>query len=262
MNSSLTILLLLLLTSNLCFAQSTSIPKIFDVSQKFVFTKQINGEWKQPTKYNGKYKVYRREMLIGTVTIKSIPNKALEPCAPDFAYPEKFSNIDKTDYIAVEGAWNHLPRIPKKLNAKDPTYTKIVQEWATTKNLILNDFEIKEVVQIDIDKDNTNEIIIVARNIEHTFGVVENNFSAILVQKGSQTIELCAFTLDKEAAKYCSDEFPCYATIYRFVMCLDIDGDGILEIITADEVHEGMGKTIFQWKNNKFEKILDWGCGI
>lgn len=262
MKYCLSVLLVSFLTLSLCLAQDAAIPKVFDVSQKFVFGRYANGEWKAPSKYNGKYKVYRREMLIGTVTIKSVPNKAEEPCAPDFAYAEKFDNTDKVDYIALEGTWNHLPRIPKKANVKDPVYTKTVQDWAKTKNLVLSTFEVTEVFQVDIDNDNTSETIIVARNIDHTFGATENNFSAVLVQKGNQILEVCVFSLDKEAAKHCSDESPCYAAIYRFVMCLDINGDGILEIITADEVHEGMGKTIYQWKNNKFEKILDWGCGV
>jgi hypothetical protein len=262
MKYSLSVFFILFLNIVLCSAQDALIPKVFDISNKFVFGRYANGEWKAPSKYNGKYKVYRREMLIGTATIKSIPNKAEEPCAADFSYAEKFENTEKIDYIAVEGTWNHLPRIPKKVNAKDPTHIKVVGEWAKTKNLVLGTFEVTEAFQVDIDNDNTSETIIVARNIDHTFGAIENNFSVVLVYKGGQILEVCSFSLDKEAAKHCSDESPCYAAIYRFVLCLDINGDGILEIITADEVHEGMGKTIFQWKDNKFQKILDWGCGV
>lgn len=262
MKHGLIALLITLLIRQFCFSQGTYIPKVFDISNKFVFGRYANGEWKAPTKYNGKYKVYRREMLIGTATIKSIPNKAEEPCAPDFEYTEKFDNTREIDYIAVEGIWNHLPRIPKKMNTKEPAYTKIVQEWAKTKKINPSQFTITEVVQVDIDNDKENETIIVAKNIDHTFGAIENNFSAILIQKNNQTIEVCAFSLDTESAKNCTEDTPCYGSIYRFVMCLDINNDGILEIIIADQVHEGMGKTIYQWKNNKFENILDWGCGV
>lgn len=256
--------LTILFGTNLCLAQEIPLPKVFDISNKFVFGKYTNGEWKMPAKYNGKYKVYRREMLIGMATIKSIPNKSEEPCAADFSYTEKFDNTNKVDYIAVEGTWNHLPRIPKKVNAQDPKYTKIVQEWCTSKNLKVSTFQITEALQVDVDNDNNPELIIVAKNIEETYGAVENNFSVILIQKDNQTLELCSFFMDSETAKNCTEDTPCFATIHRFIMCLDINNDSILEIITADQMHEGMGKTIYQWnaKDKKFIKILDWGCGV
>lgn len=265
MKHFLIIFLAIFLLPILCFSQNVSnvsIPKVFDISGQFVFGRYINGEWKMPTKYNGKYKVYRREMLMGTATIKAVPNKAEEPCAPNFAYPEKFQDTDKIDYIAVEGTWNHLPRVPKKINTQEANLTKIVQEWCESKKIHPSNFQITEAVKIDIDNDKKDELIIAAKNIEHTFGPVENSFSVILIQKESKVIDICAFYMDSETAKHCSDETPCYANIYRFVMCLDIDNDGILEIITADEVHEGGGKTIYQWQGSTFIKILDWGCGV
>ncbi|MDW8301930.1 MAG: hypothetical protein RML38_05660 [Bacteroidia bacterium] len=243
-------------------AQSPHIPKVFDVSGKHVFGKYTNGQWKAPTKYAGKYKVYRREMFIGTVTLKPIQNKSPEPCSPDFTYNENFQSIEKIDYIAVEGTWNHLPRIPKRLNTKDSSYRSIVLEWGKKCNLNLKDFEITEVVQVDIDNDQNPEIIIVAKNIEHTFGATENSFSTVLLQKDSKTYPIASFFLDKESAKHCTEETPCYAAIFRLSMCLDINNDGKLEIIVADTVHEGMGKSIYQWQNNKFERILEWGCGL
>ncbi|MCS7076165.1 MAG: hypothetical protein NZ455_05630 [Bacteroidia bacterium] len=232
------------------------------MSKKHVFGRYTNGEWKSPLKYSGKYKVYRREIMIGSVTIKPLSNKSEEPCSPDFSYSERFENTDNIDYIAVEGTWNHLPRSPKKINTKDPKHRNTVIEWGKKNKLHLTDFQIVEAVQIDIDNDQTDEVIIVAKNIEHTFGAVENNFSAVLLVKNNYTHEVASFFLDSQAAKNCTDETPCYASIYRLVMCLDINNDGVLEIITEDIVHEGIGKSIYQWKQGKFERVLDWGCGV
>lgn len=267
MNVRCCLYVMLCLWSNVTlFAQEEIIPKVFDISQKFVFGKYTNGEWKSPPKISGKYRVYRRDMWMGMVSLKSQVNKDEEPCFPDFLVAEKLTDADKVDYVAVEGGWNHLPRVPKKMDAKQASYRETVSKWATSKKISPKNFEVQEVVQVDIDNDKSLETIIVAGNITQTVGAVENDFSVILLQKVQDgetiIIPIAEYVLDAKVAKDCSDETPCYSSMFRFSMCLDINNDGILEIIIADIVHEGMGKSIFEWKEDKLTKILDWGCGV
>jgi hypothetical protein len=48
----------------------------------------------------------------------------------------------------------------------------------------------------------------------------------------------------------------------RLGAILDLDGDGKMEIITEDWVHEGWGSTVWRWNGQQFVKVLEWGCGV
>ncbi|MCS7076187.1 MAG: hypothetical protein NZ455_05740 [Bacteroidia bacterium] len=179
----------------------------------------------------------------------------------DITYSEQFPKHSDVEYIAAEGNWNHQPRLPKKLNPKDPKYAKILKEWGRYNELQLDDFEVSEVLEIDIDNDQVQETIIVANNMHAPIITEPNRFSAILMYKNNIPFEVASFHLSPESAKHCGLDNICYGAIYTLAMFLDYDGDGVLEIITDDKVNDGRGQSIRQWKGNKFNIVLSWGCG-
>lgn len=268
------IVLFVILSVHYCIGQK-DLPRLVNISLEKVFGKEEKGKFLSPSSYGGNYKVYDRNGMVGSTNIKVGKNEDRRPCPGDFICDKNFEGQDKQVYFFHEGGsligisedWNAQPRIPKKLNEKDPKYAKIIREWAESRDMRhLNKFDVHYVCEVDLDNDGKQDIIISAGNMSMTtYTNGEDYFNGIFVYKNDVLFEVNVFYVTQKEAEHCTIENiaseGCRGNLYRYSTCLDVDGDGKMEIIAdCTFAYGGFEGMVYRWKGNRFEKVLQAIC--
>ena len=52
----------------------------------------------------------------------------------------------------------------------------------------------------------------------------------------------------------------CAPAVHRIAALLDLNGDGVIEVVLAWRDYEGRGKTVYQTEGDEVKKVLSWSC--
>lgn len=226
-----------------------------------------------PNSYGGIYKVYGKNGMVGSTNLKPVKNQEYPSC-PGFICDKTFQG--KESYIFHEGesfvgiseGWDAQPRIPKRLNEKDPKYARIVKEWAESHDMRhLKQFDVHDVYEVDLDNDGKQDLIISAGNMSMHLYTDDDHFNGVFVYKNDVLFEVAVFYVTKKKAQRCSmenaimPEAGCRGNLYRYVTSLDVDGDGKMEVIVDCALaYEGFDGIVYRWRGNEFTEILHASC--
>lgn len=167
-------------------------------------------------------------------------------------------------YIGVAGNWNPMPRSIRIENSKSGVYRNAVESQLQKKGIRRPQVQITKVVRVDLDGDGVEEVIVNATranrwdngSIKHDANV--GDYSLVMLRKiidgKVQTI-----MLDEEYhPKYVQTATP---NEFDLVAILDLNGDGVMEIIVAGAYYEGNWKTVYSIEGNKAVDVIGCGCG-
>jgi hypothetical protein len=167
-------------------------------------------------------------------------------------------------YIGVAGKWNPLPRAPKIEGNNNPVYRNLVADLLKRKGIRRPQVNIVKVVRVDLEGDGTEEVIINATRVHRwESGSITPNpdagdYSLVMLRKiingKVQTIMLDEEYHPKAERFTAPNE-------YNLVAVLDLNGDGVMEIVNSGAYYEGDWKTVYSIKGNKAEDVLGCGCG-
>lgn len=214
-----------------------------------------------------KYRLYDLNGLWKSVT----GGKAASQGAPceDTLYVELPKNFQDSvpqgaHYIGVAGTWNPLPRTPKVESNNIPAYINLVSSLLTRKGIRRPQVNITKVVRVDLEGDGTEEVLINASRVNRwengsiTPNASAGDYSLVMLRKvingKVQTIMLAEEYHTKPATFSAPDE-------YNLTAVLDLNGDGVMEVIVARGYYEGDWKTVYTIKGNKAVDVLGCGCG-
>jgi ribosomal protein L18E len=233
----------------------------------------INGQWVKPEEMSqrmsggDKYRLYDLKGEYKTVT-GGKPASQGAPCE-DTLYVDLPREILESfpagsHYIGVAGRWNPLPRVPKIESNDSAVYRNLVADLLKRKGIRRPQVNIVKVVRVDLEGDGVDEVIINATRV-HRYGngsitpdPAAGDYSIVMLRKmingKAQTIMLDEEYHPKAERFTAPDEFDLIAV-------LDLNGDGIMEIINAGGYYEGNWKTVYSIKGNKALDVLGCGCG-
>ena len=239
---------------------------IVSVEHGFLLGAGGGGKWQKMedaarTVHGGEqYHLYSLTERLGVVK-GGKPHAFEEPC-PD----QQVINLapkPKSGIIAVAGAWNALPRIPKIQDPTQPVYQKAVADFLVSKGIRSPKVKITKIVRIDLDGDGQEEVLISATNYFTKDGSVPSNTVA-----GSYSCVLLRRVVgDKVETELVDGEFyPKGATFnapnsYDISAVLDLDGDGRMEVILDTGYYEGGGTAVYSVTGKKPKQVLSVGCG-
>jgi hypothetical protein len=277
MSLSFALVLMISLLSPLCLnaqVKSEAVP-IIDMDGGCLMGGVSGGNWIKPEEMGprmsggDKYRIYDLNGLWKSMT----GGKAATQGAPceDTLYveaPKDFTDSipEGSHYIGVAGTWNPLPRTPKIESNDNPTYRSLVASLLTRKGIRRPQVKITKVVRIDLEGDGTDEVIINATRANHwgegggsiTPNASMGDYSLVMLRKmiggKVQTIMLSEEYHTKAENFSAPDEFNLSAV-------LDLNGDGVMEIVVAGAYYEGAWQTVYSIKGNKAVDVLGCGCG-
>ncbi len=172
---------------------------------------------------------------------------------------------------ALSASWNPQPRAVQAISPTPAHRQAVVAEL--TRRKITGAPNITQALRVDLDADGRDEVILSANQpgfaanapvIEGRYAEKVGDYGLLMVRKLLSDTDLRTFVLDVthlDKPFDGSEGMPTMVT-RRVGAILDLDGDGKMEIITEDWVHEGWGSTVWRWDGRQFVKVLEWGCGV
>lgn len=173
---------------------------------------------------------------------------------------------------ALNAPWNPQPR---PVGAITPTTAHLQTVASEARKLGLTAApglkDIQQALRVDLDGDGRLEVILTANNPNYAVGgdaatgqyaQQPGHYGMVVVRKLLSDTQLRTFVL--RSGLYSARDAEQSPLMYQFRVgaILDLDGDGRMEVIVDDWVHEGIGATVWRWQDGRFVKVLDWGCGV
>lgn len=167
-------------------------------------------------------------------------------------------------YIGVAGKWNPMPRRAELESTRSIIYRNAVAAQLRQKGIRRPTVIITKVVRVDLDGDGTDEVIVNATNVSRwesgsiTPNASAGDYSIVMLRKviigKVQTIMIDEEYHVKDTQFSAPNEYVLSAV-------LDLNGDGVMEIVVAGAYYEGNWKTVYSIQGNKAVDVLGCGCG-
>lgn len=162
--------------------------------------------------------------------------------------------------IGVKQGWDVTHRPWQDIAVDTPVYYGAVADWLFSQGVTLPNIQITRIVRVDLEGDGVDEVFISASHFEDESGHMAEagDYSIILMRKivGSE-VATVPVVADLYTAQTAELEFP---FTYSPASLLDLNQDGILELIVEVTRWEGNGVTIYEIDGANVAQALSAVC--
>lgn len=168
--------------------------------------------------------------------------------------------------IALTGLWNPLLHGSLEEKSKEQEqYQAIIKDYLADKGLDIQVPQLLQVISVDLEGDGVNEVILTASNLaldQYPYIAYKDDYTLILLRKlvdgEVQTVPLYDFTWHKDP-DFDSEDYPGYhyrgTAMVKDIM--DLNGDGIYEIILKELGHEAFGYSVWSVTVDEDQEKID-----
>ena len=205
-----------------------------------------------------KFELYTLDGPAGEVTLR----KRTGECH-DYWYRSS-GVLAKTGIAIASPSWNVMPRLPKALDVKNPTYLQIVRDILKGAGLRNPKVSISQAYAIDLDGDGVEEIVIVANRFVH--GAHLGGLAEQQAQAGDYTLVLVRKTIGEQTQNIFVVKAIWLvpggglARANRLSAIADLSGDGVMELVVYNEYYEGSDSDVVQLNGSKVTVPLGCAC--
>lgn len=228
-----------------------------------------------------RFDLYTIQGKIADGTVSSVEKDANETVL----YKMNCSNsrYENSPLLAVDASHNVVPRKVEVLPTNNAVYLDVVKKILASKGLNKAKPHIVQLLRGDINGNGQNEVVIVATNLSpwrggdsawdlsKNFtesgappGAPAQSYSMVIVRQlegGSvkdRVIE--EYITKKETGPHVTDWTPPF--LQRVEAFADLNGDGKMEMIVANEMYEGISYIVYeQQRNGSWKQVLQNGYG-
>lgn len=210
------------------------------------------------------FRLYSLAGQVGTGTI-SKPTPPEYPCEDLVEVTISPLPEGEGDVIGVNGDWNPQPRPTKVQSTEQPEYRAIVSSYLKGRGVRNPQVTIFQILRVDLDGDGTEEVLISANSKQNPLGshfLGKGDFSVVLLrsvtQGRAQTIPIVAeVELKDHADPIQTGQWHHKETV---VAVLDLNGDGMMEVVTAFQSIFDGGKSVYDVRGRKPKHVIGWYC--
>jgi hypothetical protein len=187
------------------------------------------------------------------------PESAGAPC--DETQVVKINPVpqSKRALIAIGGTWNASPRAVTVLNNSNAGYRQAIGGLLKTNGIAETGAVLNQVLRVDLEGDGQDEVLLGASKYTGGLGVQAKagDYSIVLLRKiANGKVE--SIPVVAEYHRSAGDDAP---NEYRILAVLDVNGDGVMEIIVYSRYYEGDSTSIYSVNGTRVEDVLNCGCG-
>ena len=180
-------------------------------------------------------------------------------------------------------SWNPAPRKATMLGSENETYKKVVKDILAKNGLPDARPQIMQIFRVDLEGDGVDEVVLYAQNIadpkEHPNkwkpdqsllkdtgvrgGSKKGDYSLLLLRKivggKIQEILLDSFFATRDGSPV--DEKWVVPIVHKIFQFADVNGDGVMEILTGSAYYEGFSYSVYAVKGGDVKAVLTNGIG-
>ncbi len=163
--------------------------------------------------------------------------------------------------IGVNAQWDPMPRKSRASNLTQDTYVNAMKAVLNSRGIDRPRVHLTQLLRVDLDGDGTDEVLSCA-----THYLVSDVPSAPRTGDYS-LVTLRSVTGNKVNTQLVTGEVYAKADLnaapntYEIAGLLDLNGDGILEVLIRSSYYEGGGMTVWQWQKGRLAQVLSVECG-
>ena len=179
---------------------------------------------------------------------------------------------EATTWLSIRCPWDPMPRKAAALSPKNAAYQKAVEKYLAARGEAARP-QIAQIFRVDLEGDGVDEVVISAMRLknaqwsaadapEHAgmiFRAEPGDYSLVLLRKivagKVREIPVCGFFAGKN-----KDGLP--PTMHKVIGFADVDGDGVLEILTDSSYYEGYWYGVHAVQKDKVSEVLGNGFGV
>jgi len=169
------------------------------------------------------------------------------------------AGLDEAGFVGVVDGWDVLKREVIELSDGAEFYQQVVLGWLADKGIASPRLGTMQTLRVDIDGDGSDEIFISSTHLDESQHITnEGDYSIVLMRKivGNDVV-----TVPVIADVYSSDNagmtFPFTYSLANFI---DLNQDGVLEVIVQCQWWEGLGAAVYQVSGEDVIQVLNTGC--
>jgi hypothetical protein len=230
----------------------------------------LDGHWLKPeaeaplVSGGEKYRLYTLTGEVGA-GVGSKPAKGDEgPCADTWYVTLTPFPAGRGSLVAVGGAWNAMPRPVKITSTEQQVYETAAAEILRSKGIANPTVNLTQVLRVDLDGDGVEEVLVSASNYRKSAagGMRPNtragDYSLVFLRKkvqGKVVTSIIAGEYYPQAKEFNAPGEQ------RIIGVLDLNGDGVLEIVLSGRYYEGDWVEAYRVDGTKIIKLFSMGCG-
>lgn len=261
------VLFLILLIAGDCTAagpENAEKPEIIPVYAEFLLGGRLNGEWVEAEKIADKiiasqtWKAFAFDRQLADQQ-GGMPRREEGPGEYwDITFPDAGEGDETVLRVACDKA--AMPRKPRLQSGGLEAYEKIVAGYLK-KNGITSAPKLRQVVRVDLDGDGSEEVFIVADNVDATVPVtLANTYSLVLfrcLKNGRVETTALRENYNHEDIEGMADS----PNAYKISFFVDLDGNGVMETIVYGRYYEGFWYEIHEFSGGVLKKVFSEGLG-
>jgi hypothetical protein len=240
---------------------------IVDASWSLLLGGTLDGKWAKPAvmgraiKGGERYRLYSLTRSLG----EGVGGKATPSEVDDALNVEIKPQQDAAKHVlAVGGDWNALPRVPRVESNSVPDRVGAVRSALRSHGIRNPRVNVTQTLRVDLEGDGQDEVLISAttpnRNyVDVRYGPKTGDYSLVLLRKigkGGVVDTLLDGEFYPRARK---DAAP---NVYHVAGVLDVNGDGVMEVIVDYHYYEGGGVDVYSVQGGKARKVCGGFSGV
>ena len=154
------------------------------------------------------------------------------------------------------------PRLPRAQNLNQPLYQKAAANLLRAQGLKIQNARLTQLLRVDLNGDGVKEVLMAASSRDdygHTSQQKAGDYM-LLALRYVDGGKIKTVALDLEySLKNVGFGAPGYANI---LSCVDVDGDGKMEIIVGTGYYEGDGFEVWQFDGRGVKRVVEAGWGV
>jgi hypothetical protein len=210
---------------------------------------------------------YRLYTLTGEVgnSVGGKPARGTDACAETLYVTLAPFPAGRSSLVAVGGPWNAMPRKPKIAGTETQVYKDAAAQLLRRKGIDNPKVILTQVLQVDLDGDGVEEVLVSATNYEgfKPEGGLKpdaraGDYSLVFLRKvvrGQVVTKIITGEYYPQAKKFAGP------SEHRIMGVLDLNGDGIMEIVLSGRYYEGDWVEAYRVQGAKIIKLFSMGCG-
>ena len=167
--------------------------------------------------------------------------------------------LDEFGFTAVIDGWSVTKRDVTEFSDEKGFYQQAVTDWLSSEGVKEPQVDKLKILRVDLEGDGADEIFMTATHLDDSQHITNaGDYSIVLMRKviGNDVV-----TVPIVADVYSSgDGGMTFPRTYSIADFIDLNGDGVLEVVVQMTKWEGFGASVFQIDGQNVNQALTAEC--